>query len=178
MLVDGGFVGEDDVFVGAVGDAHDVDVVEFGAAFAPVGVGHDVDAADFPAGLDFAAGRDGPVEKGVEFGDALAVGERFDVFEEGGESADDAAAVELVGDVEERFQRHAGFGARGLPEFGDDFFGVEFALQGDQHPPFQVAQFDDLGVHAPRPAHRLCCRAPCRAGGRGRRPGRRAVWRA
>src|ERR1035437_3457863 len=41
--VDGGLVGEDHLLVGAVGDAHDVDVVEFGAALAPVGVGHDVE---------------------------------------------------------------------------------------------------------------------------------------
>ena len=97
--VDGVFVGEEQLLVGAVGDAHDVDVIEFRPALAPIGVGHDVEAPDLPAGVDFPAGRDGPVKEGVEAGDALAVGERLDVLEEGGESPDDAAAIEVVGDA-------------------------------------------------------------------------------
>ena len=38
------------VLLRAVRHAHDVDVAELGAAFAPVGVGHDVVAADLAAG--------------------------------------------------------------------------------------------------------------------------------
>src|ERR1700722_12665290 len=110
MLVDGGFVGEDKLFVGAVGDAHDVDVVEFGSAFAPVGVGHDVEAADLPAGFDFAAGGDCPVEQGVEFGDAFAGGQGLDVFQEGREAADDAALVQGAGDFKELVFGNSGFG--------------------------------------------------------------------
>ena len=72
VLVDGGLVGEDEFLVRAVGDAHDVDVAELRAAFAPVGVGHDVEAADLPAGFDLAAGGDGPVEQGVVLGHLLA----------------------------------------------------------------------------------------------------------
>ena len=72
MFVDGGFVLEDFGFLGAVHDAHDVDVSELGAAFAPVGVGHAVVTPDFAAGFFFAAFWDGPVEEAVEAGDALA----------------------------------------------------------------------------------------------------------
>ena len=37
--VDGGFVGEDAVFFGAMTDCHNIDVIEFRASFAPVAVG-------------------------------------------------------------------------------------------------------------------------------------------
>ena len=83
VFVDGGFVFEDFGFLGAVDDAHDVDVAEFRAAFAPVGVGHAVVATDFTTGFDFAADGDGPVKETVEAGDALARVGGFDVFEEG-----------------------------------------------------------------------------------------------
>src|SRR4029078_11521854 len=49
VLVDRALVGEDEVFVGAVGDAHDVDVAEFFTGLAPVGVSHDVEPSDLPA---------------------------------------------------------------------------------------------------------------------------------
>src|SRR5437016_3824492 len=49
MPVNGGFVRKQHLFVRAVGDAHDVDVMELRAAFTPVGVRHDVMPADFPA---------------------------------------------------------------------------------------------------------------------------------
>ena len=62
MLVDGGFVRQNHFLFLAVGDAHDVNVVEFRAALAPVGVGHDVEAADLLPGFNLAAGRDGPVK--------------------------------------------------------------------------------------------------------------------
>ena len=55
MLVDGGFVGENEVFVGAMSDSHDIDVTELGAAFAPVGVGEDVVAANFTAPMNVIA---------------------------------------------------------------------------------------------------------------------------
>ena len=99
MFIDGFFVGHDQWFFGAVGDAHDVDVAEFGATLTPVAVGHDVETADLLAGLHFAAGRNGPVKERVEFGDALAGGEGFDVFEECGEAADDTAIAERLGDA-------------------------------------------------------------------------------
>ncbi len=134
--IDGGFVGEDTVFVGAVGDAHDVDVIEFGAAFAPVGMGHDMETADLATGLDFHALRDSPVEEGVVGGDALAGGVGFDVFEEGGKASDDAAGVEGVGDFEEFGEGNFRFGGAVKPEFvggalggGFEFFGGELAFE-------------------------------------------------
>jgi len=100
MRVDRGLVRADAVAVGAVGDGHDVDVVELGSAFAPVAVGEDVVPADLAARLDLAPGRDGPVDERVEAGDALAGRGRLDVLEEGGEAADDLALVQAFGDLE------------------------------------------------------------------------------
>jgi hypothetical protein len=54
VFVHGRLVGEQDAFVQAVGDAHDVDVGELGAALAPIGVRHDVEPADLPARLNLA----------------------------------------------------------------------------------------------------------------------------
>lgn len=90
------------VLVAAMGDAHDVDVVELRPAFAPVGVGHDVEAANLLPGLDFPARGDRPVEKGIELGDALAGSEGLNVFEEGREAPDQAAVVKRAGNLEER----------------------------------------------------------------------------
>src|SRR5205823_3233363 len=120
VLVDGALMGEDEVFVGAVRDAHDVDVAELLAGLAPVSMGHDVEAADLSARVQLAALRDGPVEQGVVLGDLLAGFELLDVLEEGGEPADDAATVEVAGDGVEFFERYpAGFRPR-LPKiFGD-----------------------------------------------------------
>src|SRR6266550_6173108 len=146
MLVDGAFMGEDGFFFGAVGDAHDVDVAEFSAAFAPVGVGHDVEAADLLAGLDLAAFGDGPVEKGVEFGDALAGAEGFDVFEEGGEAADDVALVERLRYAIEFVEGDVGFAGTRLPEIDIDFVGFEFTLQGGEDAPIEFTQLDNFSV--------------------------------
>ncbi len=101
VFVDGGFVGEDFFAVGAVGDAHDVDVVELRAAFTPVAVGHDVKAADLAARIILAARGDGPMEKGVVLGNAFACGVGLYVLEEGGETSDDAPRVELGANADE-----------------------------------------------------------------------------
>ena len=123
MFVDGGLVRADEIAVSAVRDGHDVDVVEFGAALAPVAVGEDVVSADFAARLDFASGGNGPMEEGVEAGDALAGGGRLDVLEEGGEASDDFALVEAFGDLEENGQREIGLARAGLPQVLGDFVG-------------------------------------------------------
>ena len=99
MFVDGGFVLEDLVLLGAVDDAHDIDVSKLRSAFTPVGVGHAVVATDFAAGFLFATFGDSPVEESVEARDALSGVGGLDVFEEGGEAADDFAVVERFGDV-------------------------------------------------------------------------------
>ena len=72
MAIDRSFVREDQLFVRAVRDAHDVDVVKIRAAFAPISVGHDVKSADLLTCFDFPAGRDRPVKQRIEFRDTLA----------------------------------------------------------------------------------------------------------
>src|SRR3989440_12670405 len=129
-----------------MGDAHDVDVAEFSAAFAPVGVGHDVEAADLLAGFDFAASGDGPVEKGVEFGDAFAGAEGFDMLEEGGEAADDLALVEGFRNAIKFVERDTGFAGARLPEVDIDFVGFEFTLQGGEDAPIEFTQLDNFSV--------------------------------
>ena len=116
VLVDRRLVGADEIAVRAVGDGHDVDVLEFGAALAPVAVREDVVPPDFAARLDFAPGGHGPVEERVEAGDALAGRGRLDVLEESREAADHLALVEALGDFEKNRQRQVGLLARGLPE--------------------------------------------------------------
>lgn len=99
VLIDGCFVGEDAVFFGAMNDAHDVDVTELRAAFAPVAVGHAEVASDFAAGFDFTAFGNGPVEESIEAGDTFAgFGVWFNVFEESGEPPDDFLFVQRFGD--------------------------------------------------------------------------------
>lgn len=39
VSIDGGFVGEDAIFFGAMTDRHNIDLIEFWASFAPVAVG-------------------------------------------------------------------------------------------------------------------------------------------
>ena len=101
MRVDGRLVRENELFVGAMSDGHDVHVFEFRAAFAPVAVGEDVVTSDLPACLELPAGRDCPVKESVEARDALASCYRFDMFEERREAADHTAAIEVFGHFEE-----------------------------------------------------------------------------
>src|SRR6266511_1236043 len=95
VLVDGGLVSENELFVDAVGHAHDVDVAKFRAAFPPVGVSHDVMPPAFTPRVQLPAGGHRPVEQRVEARDALAVRLRLDVFEKSGEAADDFAPIEV-----------------------------------------------------------------------------------
>src|ERR1041384_342118 len=81
MPVDCSLVCEQQLLVGAVGDAHDVDVMKLGAAFPPVGVRHDVVPADCLARVDLALRRHGPVKQGVVASHLFAAGHGFHVFE-------------------------------------------------------------------------------------------------
>ena len=99
------------------------------------------------AGFDFASGRDGPMKKRVEAGDAFAIGERLDVFEEGGETANDPAAVEVFGDLVKGFERDLGFGGSGRPDVLDEFFGFKFAFDGHEDTPFEFVELNDIDVH-------------------------------
>ena len=144
VFIDGGFVGEDAVFLRAVRDAHDVDVVKLGSTFAPVGVGHDVVPPDLATGIEFAAGAHGPVEEGVVAGDALITRDGFDVFEERGEAPDQFLLLEAFGDAEEVVERDAGFGGAGCPEVVLQFVDREFPLERGENTPLEVVELDDV----------------------------------
>lgn len=147
VFVDGGFVLHDFGFLGAVHDAHDVDVAELGTAFAPIGVGHAVMAAHFGSGLLLHAFGDGPVEEAVEAGDLFAGVGWFDVFEEGGEASDDFLGVEGLGDFAKAIEGGFGdFGAFG-PAIGDDFVGGEFFFEREEDFPLFVSEFDGGSGH-------------------------------
>ena len=150
VAVDGGFVLEDAGFFGAVDDAHDVDVAELWPALAPVAVGHAKMTADFRAGLDFSAFRDCPVEEPVEAGDALAGGGRLDVFEKGGEAADDFFRVKRLGDFAEAVERDAGDFRALVPRVFGNFIECELLFEREQHGPFFGGEIDGGGGHHDR----------------------------
>src|SRR5689334_20517357 len=62
MPIDGIFMSEQQLFIGAVRHGHNIDVFEFRAAFAPVAMRQDMVTADFAARFDFAAWRHRPVK--------------------------------------------------------------------------------------------------------------------
>ena len=126
VAVDDGFVVAEDMLVGAVGDGHDVDVVEFFGGLAPVAVGEDVEAGDFGAGFLFEALGDGPLVEGVVGCDLFAGGEFLLVFEEGGESGDDVFLVELLGDFVEGLGINFFFFEAWEPDVFLDFVGRKF----------------------------------------------------
>ena len=82
MSIYGRFVLEQQLFVRAVRNGHDVDILEFGAGLAPVTMGENVMPADFASGFDLATRRHRPVKKRVESRDTNSASRRFDVFQE------------------------------------------------------------------------------------------------
>src|SRR3954451_2174864 len=121
MRVDGGLVRHHVVFRFAVRHGHDVDAAELRTAVAPVAVREDGEASDLAAGLDLASGRHGPVKESVETGDALVARDRFRVLEKCRESSDDAAPVEVLGDLEEDRGMDTGYERAALPHRAADF---------------------------------------------------------
>ena len=145
VLIDRRFVLQDFILLGAVDDAHDVDVPELRASFAPVGVGHAVVATDFASGFHFATFGDGPVEEAVEAGDTFSSVGGFDVLEKGREAADHFLAVEDAGDLVEAFQADAcDFGA-GIPAICNDFVRGELFFEGEENVPLLLREIDDGG---------------------------------
>ncbi len=140
MVVNRRLVGAHQVAVRAVGHGHDIDMIEFRAALAPVAVGQDMMTPDFLARLDFPSRRHRPVEEGVEAGDALAGGRRLDVLQEGRETPDDFALVEALRDLEENRQRQIGLARARFPKILADFVGGKFALERHQDAPFEFGQ--------------------------------------
>ncbi len=94
-------MGKYPVFFCAVDDAHDVDISELRAAFAPVTMGHAEVSAHLATSFDLTIFWHGPMEQTVETGDALAGFGGLDVFEESGESADDFFLIEGLGNFTE-----------------------------------------------------------------------------
>ena len=146
VLVDRRFVGEHELLIRAVRDAHDVDVAELGAALAPVRVGHDVVPPNLATGVDSRARRDGPVEQRVVPRHALAGRERLDVFEERREAPDHAFAVQPARDVVELVAPRRRLRPRALATADDDLVRRELALERRQHAPLEVGQRHDVGV--------------------------------
>ena len=149
VRVDRRLVRADAVAVGPVRHGHDVDVVEFRAALAPVAMGEDVVPADLAARLDLAARRHRPVEQRIEARDALAGPGGLHVLEEGREAADDLALVEALGDLEKDRQRQVGLARAVLPQVHAQLPRLELALERHQHAPFEVGE-----LHAAHGVHR------------------------
>ena len=80
MRVDGGFVSQEHLFVGAMCDPHDIDVVKLRPAFAPIRVRHDVMSAHLAPRVDFAARRHRPVEQRIVTSHLFAIGHGLDVL--------------------------------------------------------------------------------------------------
>src|SRR6266404_6753762 len=100
---------EEPLFVSAVRDRHDVDILEFQTGFTPVTMGQDVVPADFAPGLDLAPGRHRPMKQSIETRDANAGLRRIYVFEERGKAADNFACAQTFGDPVDFIQAHTRF---------------------------------------------------------------------
>ena len=57
MLINGSFMIEQQLFISAVRDSHDVDVLEFGASFAPIAMRQNMMTPDLAARFHFATRR-------------------------------------------------------------------------------------------------------------------------
>src|SRR5579863_5657881 len=148
MRVDRGFVREYERFVRAVHDPHDVHVVEFRTAFAPVGVRHAVMTSDLPAGVELSSGWDCPMKERIIARDRVPEisGGRFDVFEERRETSDHAAIVQALRHAQKSLEAYVRFSRTRFPQVAHQLAGSEFALEGGQHAPFLGVQLDDLRV--------------------------------
>ena len=82
VLIDRSLMIEQQSLICAVRYSHDIDVLEFGAGFAPVALRSNVMPPDLTSGLNFAARRHCPVKKSVESCDTYAAHGWFDMFEE------------------------------------------------------------------------------------------------
>lgn len=80
MAVNCCLVRQKPLFIGAMGNSHDVHVAKFGTTFTPITMGENLVAADFRSGSDLLAGRYRPMKKGVEARYAKAAGRRFDML--------------------------------------------------------------------------------------------------
>src|SRR5688572_393765 len=87
MLVDRFLMLEHALLLRAMRDRHNIHVVEFRTAFAPVAVREDVMAPGFTAGLNLAPRRHRPMKERIKPRDALPARTRFHMLEERAEPA-------------------------------------------------------------------------------------------
>src|SRR5882672_2990314 len=66
MPIDRSLVIQQQLFIRAMRNSHDVDVLEFRPRFAPVAMRQNMVAADFPTRLNFTTGRHRPMKQRVE----------------------------------------------------------------------------------------------------------------
>ena len=143
--VDGGLELHHAILLGAVGDGHDVHIIELGTALAPVAVRETFVTPNLRAGLFFATDWNGPVEKGIETSNPHAGLRGFDMFQKGGKTAQQLALLEGLGDGVEFFEGHACLFGAGVPGWFTDFLWCEFSLEGHQDTPFVIGEMNDAG---------------------------------
>ena len=86
------------------------------------------------------------MKEGVVSRDPVVAGNGLDVFEKGGEPADDLAGVQRVRDFVESFEADSGFFRPSLPQVAPNFGGFKLSLQGSENSPIKVAQLDYFRV--------------------------------
>lgn len=141
--VDGGFELHDAVLLGAVGDSHDVHIVELRASFAPVAMRETFVAADLCADLFFTSDGNGPVEKSIETGHTNSGLRGFDMFKEGGKTAQQLAFLEGFGHGMELLQGDPSLFGTGDPSGLADLCGGEFPFKGHEDTPFVIGEVHD-----------------------------------
>src|SRR5437764_3810033 len=94
-------------FVGAVGNRHDIDIVKFMSGFAPVTMSQNMMPTDFAAGFNFSSGRHRPMEQRIESGNSYTAGRWFNMFKKSRKAAENFSRREICGNSEKLVERHA-----------------------------------------------------------------------
>ena len=141
--IDGGFELHDAILLGAVGDSHDVHIIELGPSLAPVAVRETFVAPDLCADLFFAPDWNGPMEKGVETSHANAGLRGFHMFQKSGKTAKQLALSEGFGDGIELLKGNTSLFGAGDPGWLTNFLWSKFALEGHKNTPFVIGKMND-----------------------------------
>ena len=159
VRVDGGLVLQHALAAAAVHDAHDLRAAEALAAAAPVTVRHADVAPALGAGALLLPGLDGPVEETAGPRAAGAAVAAVGVVQEGGEAADDAAAIEIFSHAVEVLGSHADGPRAGRPGIGNELVGPQALLEREQHLPLLLAELGARGALHHRRSLKLVTRA-------------------
>ena len=165
-------------FVGAVGHRHDVDVLEFRAAFAPIGVRDNVVAPHLATGVDLAPWRHPPVKERVVPSHAVAADGRLDVLQEGREPTDHSALDESERDPTELFQRHPGVPCATGPRLGLRSRPRRTHASATPAPATRAARARRRSCPGPGPTPAIGSLARWSFAARDPRPARTSTWRA